>query len=655
MPDPEKARLAEARDAAVGWYRWGPYLAERQWGTVREDYSANGDAWGYFPHDHARSRAYRWGEDGLLGDLRRPGPAVLRARPLERPGPDPQGAAVRADRPRGQPRRGRQGALLLPRRHADARATCECSTSTRRPRSRTRELVDENARRDAGRTRSSSCSTPASSTTTATSTSIVEYAKAGPTTSSIRITVTNRGPEPADAAPAADALVPQHLGVGRRRPAADDRAGRRPRTTPALPRSSTPSWARTWLTAQRLGDRRPVHRERDERRAPVRCHRRDDRGQGRVPRRASSAATDAVRRLRSARHEGGGPSIDLTLAAGRGAVDRSCGCARRRPRPRREPLGAAVDDVFAVALAPRRTRSTPRVTPAGTDRRRAARPAPGVRRPALDEAVLPLRRRALAGRRSGRAAAAAPHASRRSQRDWRELNNADVISMPDKWEYPWYAAWDLAFHCIPLALVDPDFAKAQLLLLTREWYMHPNGQLPAYEWAFSDVNPPVHAWATLARVQDRAKPSDGSGDRAFLERVFHKLLLNFTWWVNRKDREGRNVFQGGFLGLDNIGVFDRSAAAARRRPPRPGRRHGWMGVVLPQHDADRAGAGAATTRSTRTSPPSSSSTSSTSPRRSTTSAGRAIALWDERTGSTTTCCTCPTTARSSSRCARWSA
>jgi hypothetical protein len=143
--------------------------------------------------------------------------------------------------------------------------------------------------------------------------------------------------------------------------------------------------------------------------------------------------------------------------------------------------------------------------------------------------------------------------------DWRHLNNADIISMPDKWEYPWYAAWDLAFHCVTLALVDPEFAKGQLVLLTREWYMHPNGQLPAYEWAFGDVNPPVHAWAAWRVYQMDCERRHGNGDRVFLERVFHKLMLNFTWWVNRKDAEGRNIFQGGFLGLDNIGIFDRSA------------------------------------------------------------------------------------------------
>jgi hypothetical protein len=155
----------------------------------------------------------------------------------------------------------------------------------------------------------------------------------------------------------------------------------------------------------------------------------------------------------------------------------------------------------------------------------------------------------------------APPAGRRfgRNREWTHLNNADIISMPDKWEYPWYAAWDLAFHTLSLALVDSAFAKEQLLLLTREWYMHPNGQIPAYEWAFGDVNPPVHAWATWRVFQIDRKQHGGKGDLAFLEAVFHKLMLNFTWWVNRKDAEGRNLFQGGFLGLDNIGVFDRSA------------------------------------------------------------------------------------------------
>ena len=161
--------------------------------------------------------------------------------------------------------------------------------------------------------------------------------------------------------------------------------------------------------------------------------------------------------------------------------------------------------------------------------------------------------------------------------DWTHLYNADVISMPDKWEYPWYAAWDLAFHCIPLALVDATFAKEQLILMLREWYMHPNGQIPAYEWAFCDVNPPVHAWAAW-RVYKIEKKRKGVGDRLFLERVFHKLLLNFTWWVNRKDADGKNIFQGGFLGLDNIGVFDRSAPLPTGGHIEQSDATSWMGM-----------------------------------------------------------------------------
>jgi hypothetical protein len=160
---------------------------------------------------------------------------------------------------------------------------------------------------------------------------------------------------------------------------------------------------------------------------------------------------------------------------------------------------------------------------------------------------------------------------------WTHLNNADVVSMPDKWEYPWYAAWDLAFHAIPLALIDPSFAKEQLLLLLREWYMHPNGQLPAYEWNFSDVNPPVHAWAVwrVFKIEER---NSRKADRGFLERAFHKLLLNFTWWVNRKDSDGNNVFQGGFLGLDNIGVFDRSGILPNGGVIEQSDATSWMGM-----------------------------------------------------------------------------
>ena len=201
------------------------------------------------------------------------------------------------------------------------------------------------------------------------------------------------------------------------------------------------------------------------------------------------------------------------------------------------------------------------------------------------------------------------HAQSRNS-DWPHLFNSDVISMPDKWEYPWYAAWDLAFHMIPFARLDRDFAKEQLQLFLREWYMHPNGQIPAYEWNFSDVNPPVHAWACW-RVYKISAPQ-GKRDTLFLERCFQKLLLNFTWWVNRKDTKGKHLFGGGFLGLDNIGLFRPLQSPARRSPTAAGRRHGVDGFLLRDDARDGAGARAKRDPLTRTSRRSSSSISWTS-------------------------------------------
>ena len=255
-------------------------------------------------------------------------------------------------------------------------------------------------------------------------------------------------------------------------------------------------------------------------------------------------------------HQGGGALSSSTVPAGGAASQCGCGLTQRR---------SAADAVRATSTSIVRTQRRREADEFYADlqaghrrRRRPQRAAAGVRRHDLEQAVLLLRR---AEWLNGDPAQPPPPARAAHGRnsDWKHLNNADIISMPDKWEYPWYAAWDLAFHCIPLALIDAEFAKEQLVLLTREWYMHPNGQLPAYEWAFGDVNPPVHAWATWRVFQIDRKQRGDCGDLAFLERVFHKLMLNFTWWVNRKDAEGRNIFQGGFLGLDNIGVFDRSA------------------------------------------------------------------------------------------------
>ena len=228
-------------------------------------------------------------------------------------------------------------------------------------------------------------------------------------------------------------------------------------------------------------------------------------------------------------------------------------------------------------------------------------------------------------------------------RSWFHMVNDDVISMPDTWEYPWYASWDLAFHTVALAMVDIDFAKDQLELMLRELYLHPSGQLPAYEWNFSDVNPPVHAWATLL-VYETELEQRGEGDVAWLKSAFQKLLVNFTWWINRKDPTGRNVFEGGFLGLDNIGVFDRSAPLPDRRPPRAVRRHRVDGVLLAVHARHRPravparpavrGHGAQVRRALRCS----------SPRRWTASATTRTSCGTRRTASSTTCCACPTAA-----------
>ncbi len=326
-----------------------------------------------------------------------------------------------------------------------------------------------------------------------------------------------------------------------------------------------------------------VLRERDEHRAAVRRPERDAVPEGRDqrPRRRGAATVNPGQTgTKAAFH------YRLEVAAGQSAT----------VELRLSDTAAGLGDDFDEVMAAREAEADEfyaELTPAGTSE---------------DEALV--LRQALAGMLwskqfyhydverwlEGDPAGPPPPAERWNGRnhDWTHLNNLDVISMPDTWEYPWYAAWDLAFHCVALAHVDPEFAKAQLILLCREWYMHPNGQLPAYEWEFGDVNPPVHAWAAL-RVFEIA----GDGDVDFLERVFHKLLLNFTWWVNRKDAEGNNVFEGGFLGLDNIGPFDRSALPVRGHA-RAVRRHGLDGDVLPEPARASRSSSPSTTRPTRT-------------------------------------------------------
>ena len=543
----EARRLAEARARTVHWKRWGPYLAERQWGTVREDYSPDGTAWDYFPHDHARSRAYRWGEDGLLGisdnhqrvclalALWNERDPILKERLFGLTGP--QGN-------HGEDVKECYFYLDATPTHSYMRALYKYP---QREYPYTR-LVAENARRGRGEPEFELLDTGVFDEDRYFDV-FAEYAKAGPNDVLVRVTVENRGPE----------MAALHV-------------------VPTL-------WLRnTWSWAERAPKPRLVRVDGPTDGVVVRVEHAELSPALRLyaegaPRLLLTENETAVRRLfgdgqlepgrKDAFHE----AIvhgreDLLLPGDHGT---KVGAQYRLRVP---PGGRAVVRLRLVDGAPP-TPFGPEFERTFVERQREADEFYATVIPErLGEDAHRVMRQALAGmlwskqwyhydvRRwlEGDPAQPAPPPERWQGRnhEWTHLYNDDVVSMPDKWEYPWYAAWDLAFHTIALALVDPDFAKEQLILFLREWYMHPNGQIPAYEWAFGDVNPPVHAWAAW-RVYKIEKRIRGVADRRFLERVFQKLLLNFTWWVNRKDPEGKNVFQGGFLGLDNIGVFDRSA------------------------------------------------------------------------------------------------
>ncbi len=554
----EHARLIEAHENTQPWYHWGPYLTERQWGTVREDYSPADAAWDFFPHDHARSRTYRWGEDGLLGisdeecrlcfalSLWNEEDPILKERLFGLTGSEGNhGEDVKEyyyflD---NTPTHSYMKALYKYPQHAFPYA----------------ELVAENRRRGRAEPEYELIDTGAFAEDRYFDVT-VEYAKVDPKDILIRITATNRGPEAA----------PLHL-------------------LPTL-------WFRnTW--AWGYDDHDPMPRP-ELRAVDVPLALDGEEGYRLVQATHSTLGEYWL----ASRYNGMQP--ELLFTENESNVKRLWGVPNRTQYVKDGINDAIVQGVIGA------------VNPASVGTKVAAHYnfsiAPGTTQTILlrlsatqhtapfdhaeevfksrqeetdsfymaygaknmsDDARL-VQRQAFASLLwskqfyyydvdmwlSGDPSGPPPPISHKQGRnaEWRHLNNADIISMPDTWEYPWYAAWDLAFHCIPLALVDPDFAKKQLILLLREWYMHPNGQLPAYEWAFDDVNPPVHAWAAW-RVYKIEKRTTGKADRDFLERIFHKLLLNFTWWVNRKDSEGHNVFQGGFLGLDNIGVFDRSA------------------------------------------------------------------------------------------------
>jgi hypothetical protein len=540
----ERTRLETARDGGEAWYRWGPYLSERQWGTVREDYSPDGAAWDFFPHDHARSRAYRWGEDGLLGisddqgllcfglALWNEADPILKERLFGLTGPEGNhGEDVK------------EYYLYL-----DSTPTHSTMKALYRYPQRAfpyADLVTENRRRGKDEPEYELLDTGIFDESRFFDI-VVEYAKAAPDDLCIRISATNHGPDAA----------PLHL-------------------LPTLWFRNTWSWGHD--------DRRPSLRADEESKGERSIHATHHALGGRWL--ICTGAPDLLfteNETNAARLWGGENRTPYVKDGINEAIVQG---NRAAVNPNATGTKAAAHYPFTIAPGATETvtlrlTNTQRINPlAGADALFAQRQAEAdafyaTFAPAdLSDDARAVQRQAFAGLlwskqfyyydvgiwMDGDPTGPPPPEARKTGRNdgWQHLNNADIISMPDKWEYPWYASWDLAFHCIPLALVDPEFAKLQLTQLTREWFMHPNGQLPAYEWAFADVNPPVHAWATW-RVYKIDRRISGRADRAFLERVFQKLLLNFTWWVNRKDAEGHNVFQGGFLGLDNIGVFDRS-------------------------------------------------------------------------------------------------
>ena len=547
----ERQRLAAARDGNEPWYRWGPYLAERQWGTVREDYSPQGAAWDYFPHDHARSRAYRWGEDGLLGisddharicfalALWNERDPILKERLFGLAGP--QGN-------HGEDVKEYYYYLDSTPTHSYMRALYKYPHAA----FPYAELVQENGRRDKQVGEYELLDTGVFAGNRYFDVN-VEYAKAAPDDIVIRITATNRaaGPAPLHVLPTLWFRNTWTWGLDGARPslaAAQEAPAGFGGSAIRVIRAAHPTLGEYWLACEGGPELLFTENESNAQRL------------WNVPNRTpfvKDGINDAV--VHGARERVNRDRIGTKAAAhyawtiepGRTETVLLRLSARRSPAPfagaaeilrvRAQEADAFFQDVAGDEM-PEDGRRVQRQAFAGLLWSKQYYEYDVTRWLEGDPAgPTPSR-----GRRDGRNAA------------WGHLKNADILSMPDKWEYPWYASWDLAFHCIPLALVDPEFAKSQLILLLREWYMHPNGQLAAYEWSFGDVNPPVHAWAVW-RAYKIAKRVTGRADRAFLERAFHKLLLNFTWWVNRKDVDGHNIFQGGFLGLDNIGVFDRSA------------------------------------------------------------------------------------------------
>jgi hypothetical protein len=589
----EERRLEESRLRRVHWKRWGPYLSERQWGTVREDYSAGGTPWEYFPHDHARSRAYRWGEDGIAGICDRH-QVMCFALALWN-GRDP----FLKERLFGlSNHEGNHGEDVKEQYfYLDSTPTHSYMKYLYKYPQREfpyAQLVEENRRRGRDDPEFELLDTGAFAESRYFDV-FIEYAKAAAEDVLVRITAVNCGPESA----------PLHLlptlwfrntwswGRDPRRPllqCADCAAGMRA--------AEAQHWryGKRWLLCAGAPELLFTENETNFQRvfgAANRLPYVKDAFHQYLIQQEKDAVNPAAQGTKMAAYYQAelAPGQSLTCKLRLTDIEPLAGLEGRMGR----------DGTITAPGHAERTAEVPATDDFGTGfdalftkRGEEADGFYRVRIPnTLSEDARNVQRQAFAGMLWSKqfysydvkqwleGDPAGPPSSEERKRGrnskWTHIYNEDVISMPDKWEYPWYAAWDLAFHCVPLALVDPDYAKEQLVLFLREWYMHPNGQLPAYEWALGDVNPPVHAWAAW-RVYKIERRVRGEADRTFLERVFHKLLLNFTWWVNRKDPDGMNIFEGGFLGLDNIGVFDRSS-------PLPGNGHleqsdgtSWMGM-----------------------------------------------------------------------------
>lgn len=548
----ESARLAADAAREANWKRWGPYLPERQWGTVREDYSEHGNCWDYFPHEHARSRAYRWGDDGLLGWCDRQcrlcfaialwngKDKILKERLF---------GLTNAEGNHGEDVKEVYFYLDNTPTHSYAKALY------RYPHAQFPydDLVRENRRRGKGSPEYELTDTGVFGGDRCFDVT-VEYAKAGPDDTLIEITARNRGPEAAELhllpmvwfrntwswgcthegcevkprlwLEGPGRVVCEHASLGRYQ--ADFGTGPDATRPEVLFTENETNFERIFGYASVS----PYVKD-----AFHRCVIGGERAAVNPAHQGTKAG--AWHRLQIA---GGGEArvrVRLRAAPGAGRVDElEAGFDQTLAARRRE-----ADEFYAGRIAPHHT----------PDQRLISRQA---------YAGLLWTKQfyhyVVGDWLAGDPNQPPPPPSRALGRnhDWKHVYSRDILSMPDKWEYPWFAAWDLAFHMVPMARIDEEFAKSQLVLMLREWYMHPNGQMPAYEFAFNDVNPPVHAWACW-RVYQRGL-AEGKPDRLFLSRTFQKLLMNFTWWVNRKDPQGDNVFSGGFLGLDNIGVFDRS-------------------------------------------------------------------------------------------------